>query len=273
MQRSPHPTIALLTDFGLTDTYVGAMKGVIAGIAPGAIVIDLNHRIPPQDVAAGAYALLTSYADFPGGTVFCCVVDPEVGSGRDALAAQITSQGDTYWFVFPNNGLLTPVFGEVTLEAVVSLENPEYHHKKASSTFHGRDIFAPVSAHLANGVELAALGTRRDPDRVRRLEWPEVVLIEHGFEARVIHIDHFGNLVTNLKGGRLEPNAGVWTVVCGNVVIDRISATFADVKVNQPLAYIGSAGFLELAFRQGNAAAAWGVSRGDRVHVARSNDG
>ena len=272
MQR-PHPTIALLTDFGLTDTYVGTMKGVIAGIAPGTNVIDLNHHIPPQDVAAGAYALLTSYADFPNHTVFCCVVDPEVGSGRDALAAQVTAQSDTYWFVFPDNGLLTPLLQEVTLEAVVSLDNPKYHHKKASRTFHGRDIFAPTSAHLANGVELAALGTHRDPDRVRRLEWPEVVPTEHGFDARVIHVDHFGNLITNLKGEGLEPDAGVWTVVCDNVVIDGISSTFTDVELNQPLAYVGSAGFLELAIRQGNAAAAWGVSRGERVRVARSSDG
>ncbi len=272
MQR-PHPTIALLTDFGLTDTYVGAMKGVIAGIAPGANLIDLSHHIPPQDAAAGAYALLTSYADFPSGTVFCCVIDPEVGSGRDALAAQVTTQGDTYLFVFPDNGLLTPIFEEVIVQGVVSLENPEYHHKKASRTFHGRDIFAPVSAHLANGVELESLGTRCDSGRIRRLEWPEVVPTENGFDARIIHVDHFGNLITNLKERRLEPRAGVWSVICGNVVMDRISATFADVKVNQPLTYIGSAGFLELAIRQGNAAAAWGVSRGDRVRVQRSSDG
>ena len=267
--QSPHPTIALLTDFGLADTYVGAMKGVIAGIAPSANVIDLNHHIPPQDVAAGAYALLTSYADFPNHTVFCCIVDPEVGSGRDALAAQVTAQGDTYWFVFPDNGLLTPLLQEVTLEAVVSLDNPKYHHKKASRTFHGRDIFAPVSAHLANGVGLESLGTRRDLEQVRHLEWPEVVPTETGFEAYIIHIDHFGNLITNLKGEGLEPRADAWTVACGGITLNRIAATFAEVPLGDPLAYIGSAGFLELAIRQGNAAAAWGVARGDRVLVRR----
>ena len=273
MQPPPHPTLALLTDFGLTDTYVGTMKGVIAGVAPGANLIDLSHHVPPQDVAAGAYALLTSYADFPSGTVFCCVVDPEVGSGRDALAARVTAQGDTYLFVFPDNGLLTPILQEVTVKAVVSLDNPAYHHKKASRTFHGRDIFAPVSAHLANGVDLEALGTRRDPDQVRRLEWPEVIPTEHGFEARIIHIDHFGNLITNLKGERLEPHADAWTVVCGSVVLDSVSATFADVPPEEPLAYVGSAGFLELAIRQGNAAAAWGAARGDQIHVRRSDRG
>ncbi|CAN5777596.1 SAM-dependent chlorinase/fluorinase [soil metagenome] len=273
MQQPSHPTIALLTDFGLTDTYVGTMKGVIAAVAPGANTIDLNHHIPPQDVAAGAYALLTSYADFPSGTVFCCVVDPEVGSGRDALAAQVTAQGETYLFVFPDNGLLTPILQEVTTEAVVSLDNPAYHHKKASRTFHGRDIFAPVSAHLANGVDIEALGTCRDPDRLRRLEWPEVILTDDGFEVRIIHIDHFGNLITNLKGERLEPEASAWTVVCGDVVLDGVSATFADVPPGQPLAYVGSAGFLELAIRQGNAAVDWGAARSDRVRVQRSDRG
>lgn len=271
MQRSP--TIALLTDFGLTDTYVGTMKGVIAAVAPGANVIDLNHHIPPQNVAAGAYALLTSYADFPNHTVFCCVVDPEVGSGRDALAARVKTGADTYLFVFPDNGLLTPVLQEVTLEAVFSLDNPAYHHKKASRTFHGRDIFAPVSAHLANGVEIETLGTRRDPDQLRCLEWPEIIPADDGFEARIIHIDHFGNLITNLRGERLEPHPNAWTVVCGSVVMDGISQTFAEVAPHRPLAYVGSAGYLELALRQGNAAATWGAVRGDRVRVRRSNYG
>ena len=273
MQQLSNPTLVLLTDFGLADTYVGTMKGVIAGIVPGATVIDLSHHIPPQDVAAGAYALLTSYADFPNHTVFCCVVDPEVGSSRDALAARVTAQSDTYFFVFPDNGLLTPLLQRVRLENIVSLDNPAYHHKKASRTFHGRDIFAPASAHLANGVALESLGTRRDSERLRRLEWPEAVLTANGFEARIIHIDHFGNLITNLKGEKLEPHADAWKIICGNVVLDSISATFADVAPNQPVAYIGSAGFLELAVRQGNAAALWGMTRGAPVRVTRSSDG
>ncbi len=267
MQQTPRPTIVLVTDFGLSDTYVGVMKGVIAGIAPQATVIDLTHAIPPQDVQA-AFAILTSYQDFPSGTIFCCVVDPEVGSGREALALE-TPERNAYTFVFPDNGLLMPILQEASITKVVRLDNPAYHHKKASNTFHGRDIFAPVSAHLAAGVALEHLGSPYDPASLRRLEWPQPRAIENGFEAHIIHIDHFGNLVTNVKGEGLEGPRARWIITCGGLRLRGISATFADALPGETLAYLGSSGYLELAIRQGNAAQSWNARRGDPVRVLR----
>lgn len=258
------PVIALLTDFGLEDTYVGAMKGVIAGIAPRATVIDLTHAVPPQDVQAAAFALLVSYQDFPADTVFCCVVDPEVGSGRDALALELGG----YAFVFPDNGLLTPLLEGARAARAVRLDDPRFHHRRSSATFHGRDIFAPAAAHLAAGTDLGQLGSSADPSRLRRLEWPRPEPAPEGFRASVIHVDRFGNLVTNLPGDLLGGSSR-WRVRCGATVVERISPTFAAVARGQSLAYVGSAGFLELAVREGSAAQAWGVRRGEAVTVSR----
>ena len=255
--------IALLTDFGLQDSYVGAMKGVIAGIAPQAQVIDLSHAVPPQDVQAAAFALLTSYDDFPSGTIFCCVVDPEVGSGRAAVALRL----EPYTFVFPDNGLLTPLLHETSAVRAVHLDRPEYHHSKASRTFHGRDVFAPVSAHLAVGASLDELGSPFDPSGLRRLEWPEPHVSKDGFTAQVLHVDRFGNLVTNLEGWRLEPPLHRWQVRCSSTTVTGIATTFAEVRPGEAVAYIGSSGYLELALRQDSAADAWGVRRGAAVRV------
>lgn len=259
------PVIALLTDFGLEDTYVGVMKGVIAGIAPRASVIDLTHAVPPQDVRAAAFALLVSYQDFPAGTVFCCVVDPEVGSGRDALALE---RGD-YAFVFPDNGLLTPVLEGARAVRAVRLDDPRFHHRRSSATFHGRDIFAPAAAHLAAGTDLGQLGSSADPSRLRRLEWPRPEAMPAGFRASVIHIDRFGNLITNLPGERLSGPPGGWRFACRGREVVGLSPTFAAVPLGAPVAYVGSAGLLELALRQGNAATAWKVRRGDPVAASR----
>ena len=150
--------ITLLTDFGTQDAFVGVMKGVIKTIAPGADVIDLTHHVPPQDIKAGAFVLKTAYQYFPPGTIHLAVVDPGVGGARRPVAAQIGE----YVYVCPDNGLLSYVLAEETLTQAVTLDNTQYHLPQRSRTFHGRDVFAPVAAHLASGVPLAALGAQAD---------------------------------------------------------------------------------------------------------------
>ncbi len=265
--EQPRSVLALLTDFGTRDSYVGVMKGVILGIAPGVALVDLTHEIPPQNVRAAAYNLLVSYRYFPAGTVFCCVVDPGVGSQRRAVAVR----AGAYTFVCPDNGLLTAVLNETPAAHAVSLENPEYHLPHVSATFHGRDIFAPVAAHLARGVPLEALGPELDPGHLVRLDWPRPrPTADGGWEAVVVYADHFGNLVTNLPGHLLAPPADAWRVDVGPLTISGVRRTFADVEVGEPVAYVGSSGFLELAVRQGNARRQWNVGPGLMVRLRRA---
>lgn len=252
------PIIVLLTDLGLRDAYVGMMKGTIARIAPDARIIDLTHQIPVGDVREGAFDLFVSYRYFPAGTIFCCVVDPGVGSDRRAVALDITSEDSgPYTFVGPDNGLFTGVTFGMEVSAAVSLENPDYHLEDISTTFHGRDIFAPVAAHLAAGADIEQLGPKLYPETLTQLSWTEPrrkeVGIETGWEADPIHADQFGNLVTNLHRSLLEPNVSQWHVRLDSVDIGPIRRTFTDVRPGRTLAYVGSSGLLELAVRDGRA--------------------
>lgn len=257
--------IALLSDFGSEDVYVGVMKGVIAGIAPAAVLIDVSHKLPPQNVRAAAVNLLFSYRYFPMGTVFCCVVDPGVGSERKALAVELEGEGGEFIVVCPDNGLLTPLLPLV--RRAVLLSETRYRLSPVSATFHGRDIFAPAAAHLAAGVALGDLGPLCTPDELQRLEWPAPRRLDDGWMARVIHVDRFGNLISDLPASVLE--GGNWQVGVAGCSIDGVSRTFADVDAHTPVAYIGSSGFLELAVRNGNAAAVWGTGVGDIIEVKR----
>lgn len=266
-------TIALLTDFGYQDSYVGVMKGVMAGIAPDVQIIDLTHGIPPQDLHAAAFALLTSYTFFPPGTIFCCVVDPGVGGDRLAVAARLESQtSDAYYVVCPDNGLLTPLLHELHATAAVTLNNTDYHLAQTSATFHGRDIFAPVAAHLAAGQALMKLGSRLDASALTQLDWPQPQRLEGGWQAQVVYIDSFGNLVSNLKAEALEAPLNNWQVDVHETHLDKISRTFGDVVRGAPLAYTGSSGYIEIALRQGNAHHELRVDIGERVILKRRND-
>ena len=185
--------ITLTTDFGTADGFVGAMKGVILSLAPQATVIDVTHGIPPHDVRAGAFALETALPYFPQNAIHVVVVDPGVGSERAAILVE-TEQGR---FVAPDNGVLTSVVPNDSAAHVYSLDKPNYWRRQVSATFHGRDVFAPVAAHLARGVRPALLGTPRA--EMVRLPWPQPH--RHGDEIRgeVIHVDRFGNLITNVR--------------------------------------------------------------------------
>ncbi|HHS96708.1 MAG TPA: hypothetical protein ENK08_02230 [Chloroflexi bacterium] len=269
--------IALTTDFGTADGYVGVMKGVILSIVPEVHLVDLSHEIPPQDVRRAAFVLYTAVPFFPPGTVHLAVVDPGVGTERRAIAVQ-TPQG---FFVGPDNGLFTYVLAEAEEWKAVGLEEPAYRLPEVSGTFHGRDVFAPAAAHLARGVPLERLGSPvTDPVL---LPLPRLTVGEDRVEGEILHVDRFGNVITSV--GRLRWNGGdlVLTpafrqaasslqfaarevaVEVGGERIRPVRRTYGEVGVGEKLALVGSTGFLEIAVRQGNAARALGVHPGDPI--------
>jgi S-adenosylmethionine hydrolase len=255
------PIITLTTDFGLTDGYVAAMKGVIAGIAPQATVIDITHQIAPQNVREAAYVLHSVLPYFPPGAVHLAVVDPGVGSARRPIAA---AAGDQF-FVGPDNGLFTYAWQSGQPAACIALDNPAYWRSQVSHTFHGRDIFAPVAAHLANGVALATLGAPiADPmlfDVLTPQQRPDGSLA-----GQIIHVDHFGNLVSNIPGAWLA--GGRWSVRIAGQQIIGPSLAYAEGASGQLLALISSGATLEIALRDGSAAGRLGVAVGEPIAVA-----
>ncbi len=262
------PVIALLTDFGLRDAYVGMVKGVILGLAPNAQLIDLGHQVSRHDVREAAFDLVASYRYFPADTVFYCVVDPGVGSSRRAMALRLSSaDGKTYSFVCPDNGILSAVLAETFVLEVVSLENPHYQLSEVSSTFHGRDIFAPAAAYIAKGLSLSELGPQIMAENLLRLPWPKAQRTEQGWEAAVVHADQFGNLITNLHSNKLKPRLEDWQVRFGPIMIGRICRTFTDVNPGKPLAYVGSSSYLEIAVRDGSAQQVLALKPGSMVLV------
>lgn len=188
-----HKIATLLTDFGTEDYFVGAMKGALLAVAPDAAIVDLTHDIPPHDIRAGAWTLANIYPYFPSGTVHIAVVDPGVGSARSAMAMRAREQ----FFVGPDNGLFSFVYEREPEIEAVKLTNRNYYREPVSRTFHGRDIFAPIAGAILNGVELSELGEHFE-DYVHLLR-PNVRRAPDGtLEARIIHVDHFGNLITNI---------------------------------------------------------------------------
>lgn len=252
--------ITLTTDFGTRGGYVAAMKGVILGIAPLAVLVDVSHGVAPQDVMGGAHLLAGVYRFFPRGTVHLVVIDPGVGTTRRGLAARAGG----YLFVAPDNGVLTPILDASDDAEIVSLTNADYWLDEVSPTFHGRDVFAPVAAHLANGVPLEALGIPiEDPVR---LSLPAPRISGQKVEGTVLWVDRFGNLVTNISAGALAPGE-TYRVTVGHLEVIGLVTTYGKVRAGQPLALVGSHGFVELAVREGSAAAMAGVSRGAMVRL------
>jgi len=252
-KSSLRPVIAMMTDFGLGDGDVGVMKGVIVGIAPHVQIIDITHDVAPQNVPSGAWILASGYRYYPQGTVF--VVDPGVGSSRGAIAVHA---GD-WFFVGPDNGLFSYIFAEQVVHEAVALDNSAYRLPQVSSTFHGRDIFAPAGAHLARGVALHELGTSIDPAALRRLDVGSPVRQGSRIEAHILHVDHFGNLITSIPLAmvpELFSSSQVQIVFPRtNVVIDRRRRFFADgPEDGQPFIYNDSSGYVGIAVRNGNAA-------------------
>jgi S-adenosyl-L-methionine hydrolase (adenosine-forming) len=268
-------TIALMTDFGLSDIYVGVMKGVIRGICADADLIDITHAIPPQDVVSGALALKNSFSYFPKGTTFLTIVDPDVGSDRMPIAVKA---GD-YFFVAPDNGVLTHVLDTLKVYEIVSIENRQYMLPKISATFHGRDIFSPIAAHIANGVPLSSFG--RSVQQLQRFELPTLDVTKGLIKGGIAHIDHFGNIITNigvlawvdsntiiLEGGSpIIISAKNVSVKIGKQTIASIHRAYYEVPEGNLLAQIDSTGALEIAIYKGNAAKHLDVKMGDVVEI------
>jgi hypothetical protein len=257
-----HNLLTLTTDFGLQDYYVSAMKGVILQNAPNARLVDISHQIPAQDIMAGSWVLKNSAMLFPAGTVHLVVVDPGVGTTRKPVALQIDDQ----LFVGPDNGIFSLLTEQYDFEAV-ELTNKKYWRADVSNTFHGRDVFAPVAAHLLNGAELTDLGPSLDDLETYR--WAVPIADDDGIEGWVIHIDAFGNLITNISESLIDDmiaNNSIKLYV-GNTILDNITDTFGSVSDGEPVAYIGSAGMLEIAVNKGDAQKMLGIKKGAQISL------
>jgi S-adenosylmethionine hydrolase len=259
------PVIALLTDFGMRDHYVGTMKGVMLAICPEATFVDISHDVPPHDVMAAALELAAAYRFFPASTVFLVVVDPGVGSGRRGLAAEA---GD-YRFVAPDNGVLTPVIDDHRPRSVVELSERRYARATVSRTFEGRDRFAPAAAWLAKGVELTSLG--RPAAHVHRLEIPLPEADADAITGQVLRVDRFGNLITNIDRRTFErlTGGGAVDILIGPHGVSKLVSTYADVANGEVCALFGSTDHLEIAANGASAARTLDLDRGAPVHVTR----
>jgi S-adenosylmethionine hydrolase len=258
------PIITLLTDFGLQDNYVASVKGIILGICPEARLVDVTHLIPPQDVRAAAFVLSCTYADFPEGAIHLAVVDPGVGTSRRALVIESQRR----FFIGPDNGLFfDAILSKEASWRAFSIENHEFMRPVVSSTFHGRDVFAPVAAHLAGGVPIHRFGPSCIPAGPG---WGQVIDRGETLEGEIIYIDHFGNAISNIKKEKLEAFApsNLWTVRVGACTV-RAAGAYGQKKPGESMALIGSCGHLEIAVNMGRAADLLGIRRGDPVLVSR----
>jgi S-adenosyl-L-methionine hydrolase (adenosine-forming) len=257
------PIVAIMTDFGCADGNVGVMKGVIAAIVPAAHIIDVTHEVAPQNIPSGAWILASGYRYYPEDTVFICVVDPGVGSVRRAIAVH----AGAWFFVGPDNGLFTYIYHEQPIHVAVRLNNPAFHLPHVSSTFHGRDIFAPTGAHLARGVALHKLGEQVDPRALQRLPSVLPEKQDSRIAAHIVHIDHFGNLITNIPlsmvpGLFASPRVRV-DFPTAQSVVERRRHFFAEGEEDsRPFIYADSSGFVGIAVRNGSAARALHVGVG-----------
>lgn len=237
--------ITLLTDFGTADYFVGAVKGAILSVNPRAVIVDITHEIPPQDIEAGAFTLLASYKTFPARAIHVAVVDPGVGSARRPIIVSANEQ----FFVGPDNGLFSYIYEREPSHRVVHVTSEQYFRTSVSTTFHGRDVFAPVAAALSNGFALEEFGEEiNDAVRLPALEAP----------LRIIHIDRFGNCVTNIT--RAEKS-----LVINGRTISEFRQFYGEGDDESLFAIWGSAAFLEISVNGGSAARVLGAKRGDEV--------
>lgn len=250
--------IALITDFGQSDWFVASMKGVILSVNPRAVIVDINHNIPAGGISAAAFNLLACHSSFPKGTIFVAVVDPGVGSSRTAIAVH----AGPYFFLGPDNGVLSQAIDNYYKPEFRALLNPKYFLRNVSATFHGRDIFAPVAARLSKGVAFEKLGPRIK--NIVRLSMPKVFKKGGKFSGSVIYIDHFGNAITNIPSSLITRRIN-HVAVKGRKV--PLYSCYADVDEGKPLAVAGSCGFVEISVNKGNAAKMMRLKIGDKVKI------
>jgi S-adenosylmethionine hydrolase len=255
----PSPIITLTSDFGTADGYVASMKAVVLTVCPGVGVVDITHEIPPGDVLRGALTLEATAPYFPTGTVHLAVVDPGVGSGRKGVA--LASGG--HFFVGPDNGLFTP-FLDAPGAAAYAMPEPG---PEVSTTFHGRDVFAPAAARLACGADVVSIG---EPlDNPVRLDWPKAEATGEEIRGAVIYVDRFGNCVTSIRAGDLGIGTS-YTVKATGMDVGPLRKYYAEVPRGEALALINSMGRLEVAVNGGSAAETLGFGLGDSVRLVKT---
>ena len=260
--------VAILTDFGQQSWYVPAIKGVLLTICPDARIVDLSHQVPRQDVLAGAFILGFSSIYYPRGTVFLCIVDPTVGTDRNLI---IMESEERHYFVAPDNGLLTLVAKRERIEKIVKITNRKYMLREISRTFHGRDILAPVAAHLTRGEPLEKFGPK--VKKMVRLDIEKPHAKNGTVKGKIIFVDDFGNMITNI-GGSILKKAGITLGVEISVIFPSsnemmpFSQTYDDVEAGKPLGLIESSGFFEISVNCGDAAKRYHVYSGSDVIIA-----
>lgn len=249
------PVITLLTDFGTTDYFVGAVKGAILSVNPHAIIADITHNIPPHDIEAAAFTLFACYQTFPIGTIHVAVVDPGVGSERRPI---VVSAGEQF-FVGPDNGIFTYIYDREPSHQIFHVTAQKYFRTSASSTFHGRDIFAPIAAALSNGANPEKLGSGiTDQVRLKDSLTSKVL--------RIIHIDRFGNCITNITRDLIDSERRPILVI-NRKRIRTFREFYGSAEPNELFAIWGSAGFLEVSINGRQAAKVLGAKRGDKVVI------
>jgi S-adenosyl-L-methionine hydrolase (adenosine-forming) len=258
------PIVTLTTDYGLKDNYVATLKGILLTRIDSVRIADVSHLIRPQDIMEGAFILQQTYPFFPENTVHIAVIDPGVGSNRRAIALKHNG----HYFVGPDNGLFALILGTETPEEAVCLDKPEFWlSPNPDATFHGRDIFAPVAAALLSGKKLQEVGTPI-PD-IKPLRWVSPNVDTDGIQGWVVHVDTFGNCVTNIQKQHFDAFNQKQNFKCyaGAAIVKHVSTHYQQVPVGDALALYGSHGFLEIAVNSGNAAQLLGIDKHSPVDV------
>jgi S-adenosyl-L-methionine hydrolase (adenosine-forming) len=258
-----NPIITLLTDFGTKDSYVASIKGVILSINPQCTVIDITHQVNPHDVQEGAFILANAYFYFPKGTIHLSVVDPGVGGARKPIL--LVTQN--YFFIGPDNGLLTLVAQRERVKQVVVLTEQRYFLSKVSKTFHGRDLFAPVAAHLSLGIKPVAFG--HEMNAIIKIGFQKPMLKEGKLLGEILHIDTFGNLISNIDEERLLgfTKGQLFMIGVGRKTIRGLKEGYWEGKKGETIALLGSSGFLEVSVREENAQKVLKVKKGDPITI------
>ena len=260
--------IALLTDFNSQDIFVGVLKGVILSINPWASITDLCHGVPPQDIRTGAFNLYCAHAYFPRKTIFCTVVDPGVGSERRAIALET----ERYFFVGPDNGVLFPAAQADGIRRAVVLDRPEFFLDKVSSTFHGRDIFSPIAAHISLSRDILELGSKIPVEELEALTFPKPETGEYGIQLTVLHQDTYGNLTLNLDRETFEAHCGDGFVLSAGLnTITDVYPAYAHAPAGRPFLLEASNGFMEIAVKNQSAAQALNLGTGSSLILKTSS--
>lgn len=257
--------ISLLTDFGLQDNFVGVIKAVILKINPRVEIIDLCHQLKPQDIFEAGFLLKGSFRYFPKGTVHLVVVDPGVGSQRKKIVVKTRD----YYFVAPDNGVLWPALADEQIQKIIEITNEKYFLKPLSYTFHGRDIFAPVVAHLSLGKSIEVFGKRLNS--IKQLNLPTARRMKDKLTGEVIYIDRFGNLITNINKDEFRnfvANSNFKIYIAGQE-LNKISRSYQEAEKNSPLAIFSSFGNLEISVREANARQFLSADKGTPIQIIK----